>query len=256
MSEKELEHIISKINEAELVLVGLGEELDLTRQLKVEEECALPDENKSLVPFIKKNMLDKIQHRNREMYENLAKCLKDKNYFIVSVCLDGIIRNSTLNKERIVEPCGNYERMQCSEKCTSDLYELPQEFLNRLKENAQEDDKSNMLPLCPHCKKPLVFNNVEAENYVEEGYLEQWMLYKKWLQGTVNKNVCILELGVGMKYPTVIRWPFEKVTFFNQKAELFRVHSRLYQMAEEIKDRGYGICQSPEDFLKELSNGF
>ena len=101
-----------------------------------------------------------------------------------------------------------------------------------------------------------MFNNLNAENYLEEGYLDQWAVYKKWLQGTVNKKVCILELGVGMKYPTVIRWPFEKITFFNQKAELFRVHSRLYQMTEEIKERGFGICQSPQVFLKELSNEF
>lgn len=252
MSEKELEHIITKIKEADLVLVGLGEELDLARQLKIGDESLQPGEDKHLNSFFKKKMLDEIIHQNSDRYKDLAKCLKDKNYFIVSVCLDGTIRNSKLNKERIVEPCGNYERMQCSEKCTDDLYELPQDFLDRLKKNAQEVD----MPLCPHCKKPLVFNNIEAKNYVEDGYLEQWMLYKKWLQGTVNKNVCILELGVGMKYPTVIRWPFEKITFFNQKAELFRVHSRLYQIAEEIKDRGHGICQSPEDFLKELSNSF
>lgn len=255
MSERKLEHIISKIKEAELILIGLGEEIDLSRQMKV-DEYFLPETDKRLIPFFKKCMLDKMQYRNKEMYENLAKCLKDKNYFIVSVSLDGTIRNSSLNKERIVEPCGNYERLQCSERCNSNLYEVPQELLERLKENSQEDDKSSVIPLCPHCKKPLVFNNIEAENYVEDGYMKQWTLYKKWLQGTVNKNICILELGVGMKYPTVIRWPFEKVTFFNQKAELFRVHSRLYQMAEEVKDRGYGISQNPEDFLKELSNGF
>ena len=37
MSEKELEHIISKVKEAELVLIGLGEEVDLTRQIKADE---------------------------------------------------------------------------------------------------------------------------------------------------------------------------------------------------------------------------
>ena len=105
-------------------------------------------------------------------------------------------------------------------------------------------------------KKFLVFNNIDAEKYNEEGYLRKWMIYKKWLQGTVNKNLCILELGVGMNYPSVIRWPFEKIAFYNQKSELFRVHSRLYQITEEIKDRGYGICQKPEDFIRELSNTF
>ena len=60
---------------------------------------------------------------------------------------------------------------------------------------------------------------------------------ERYLQGTINKKVCLLEIGVGMKYPSVIRWPFEKITFYNQKSELFRVHSRLYQISEEIKDR-------------------
>lgn len=255
MLKKDLEHIINKLKEAELVLVGLGEELDLTKGIKGEEKCSQLGVDKSYAPFFKKIMLNEMRQKNIAIYDDLAKCLKDKNYFIVSVCLDGAIQSSTLNKERIVEPCGNYERLQCSKKCTCDLYEFPQEIYEHLKENTGEI-KENIFPVCPLCQSPLVFNNVEAENYAEEGYLNQWMLYKKWLQGTVNKNICVLELGVGMKYPTVIRWPFEKITFFNQKAELFRVHSRLYQMTEELNDRGFGICQSPEDFLKELSNGF
>ena len=80
-----------------------------------------------------------------------------------------------------------------------------------------------------------------------------WQIYNKWLQGTINKKLCILELGVGMRFPTVIRWPFEKVTYFNQKATLFRVHSKLYQITEEIKDRSFGIESDPMEILKELS---
>ena len=52
---------------------------------------------------------------------------------------------------------------------------------------------------------------------------------------------------------TVIRWPFEKIVYFNQKANIFRVHSKLYQLTEEIKDRGYKIEKKPMDFL---INGF
>ena len=77
----------------------------------------------------------------------------------------------------------------------------------------------------------------------------QWEKYMKWLQGTVNRKLCVLELGVGMLYPTVIRWPFEKVVYFNQKSNIFRIHSKLYQLTEEIKDRGYKIEKKPMDFL-------
>ncbi len=79
--------------------------------------------------------------------------------------------------------------------------------------------------------------------------MEQWNKYMRWLQGTVNKRLCVLELGVGMQYPTVIRWPFERVTFINEKSSMFRIHSKLYHLTEEIKDRGYKIQEKPIDFL-------
>ena len=69
----------------------------------------------------------------------------------------------------------------------------------------------------------------------------------------MNHKVCLLELGTGMKFPTVIRWPFEKITYFNNKASLIRIHSRLFQTTEEIKDRSTGIEYNPVEFVKELS---
>ena len=76
-----------------------------------------------------------------------------------------------------------------------------------------------------------------------------WSIYKKWLQGTINKNVCILELGVGLVFPSVIRWPFEKVAFYNQKAVFVRVNERLYHMSEELKDKGVSVAQNAIDWL-------
>ena len=76
-----------------------------------------------------------------------------------------------------------------------------------------------------------------------------WDKYTKWLQGTLNRNVLILELGVGLKYPRVIRFPFEKAAYFNKKADFIRVHGRLYQMTEELGDKGISIAQNAVAFL-------
>lgn len=219
MNEEKITFLLDKIKEAELILLGIGEEYE--------------------VCFDKINEDDEDIKVKKTIYQNIKQILNEKNYFIVSLCTDGLIRSVGLEDTRIVEPCGNYLYLQCSEKCSVDLYEADRE-----------------LTICPKCGKPLVFNRLEeaGAQYVEEGYLEHWKTYTKWLQGTVNRNVCIMELGVGMKYPSVIRFPFEKVTYFNQKASFFRVHSRLYQVTEEIKDRSYGIKSTPDEFLKELSN--
>lgn len=256
-----IEHVIKSVKEAQLVLVGIGEEFDIKRYLKKNEtyQNLIADvKNEWLVPYIEKTLIKEAEDEYLDVYKQLAHCLENKNYFIISLCQDGLIRRSGLDPERIVEPCGTYDKLQCSEACHKELYDIPTEFMEQInlliKGNISEDTISQ--PVCQICDKPLTFNCVEAENYVEEGYLSKWQKYKLWLQGTVNKKLCVLELGVGMKYPTVIRWPFEKVVFFNQKAELFRVHSKLYQMTEEIKEKGYGICCSPTDFVKELCNKF
>lgn len=79
-----------------------------------------------------------------------------------------------------------------------------------------------------------------------------WKMYNTWLSCTLNKELCILELGVGLKYPTVVRWPFEKVAMLNNKAKMFRVHESLYQSTEEIKEKCVCIKRNPIDLLSDL----
>ena len=106
---------------------------------------------------------------------------------------------------------------------------------------------------CEDCQRPMVLNNIYiGKNYNEKGYLAQWSQYTKWLQGTLNHRVLILELGVGMRFPTVVRFPFEKAAFFNQKAEFYRINEKLYHLTEELKGKGHGISQNAIDCLRNL----
>ena len=74
----------------------------------------------------------------------------------------------------------------------------------------------------------------------------------KWLQGTLNRKLFILELGVGMRFPTVIRWPFEKAAFYNKRACFCRVNEKLYHLTEELAEKGWGISQNAIDWLLKL----
>lgn len=260
-----IEEVMQKISEAEIILIGIGEEFEIKKEdiinnqrySGVIDKC---ENDKQIIPYIEKSFYEKSNEecilQRKNCYMQLEELIRDKNYFIVSLCMDGLIHTAGFNENRIVEPCGSFKMLQCSDKCTSDLYDIDTAFSKQIDEFIDGSIKGEDLicPVCPKCGKPLVFNNILAENYAEEGYLEKWQLYTKWLQGTVNRNLCILELGVGMRFPTVIRWPFEKVAYFNQKASFIRVHSKLYQVAEEIKDKSIKIQASPLDFLKELSN--
>ena len=67
-------------------------------------------------------------------------------------------------------------------------------------------------------------------------------------------KACILELGAGMEYPSVIRFPFEKVAFFNQKSVFYRVHGKLPFLTEELSERGFSIKTDAITFLSEEGN--
>lgn len=83
---------------------------------------------------------------------------------------------------------------------------------------------------------------------------EGWETYMKWLQGTLNRKLLVLELGVGLKHPNVIRFPFEKIVYFNQKADFLRVHAKLFQLPAELGGRGNSVEEDPLALLAETKN--
>lgn len=264
---------IEKLNQSDMVLLGLGEEFDERERLRqnpaYRDVCQRLEEEGLLwlIPFWNEVFADRT---GREPLEDglrrLTTLLEAKNYFAVSVSTSSRIARSRWRDGRLVMPCGTALRKQCARGCRDVLDEMTEaerELLREILENAErgfslqgiwESGARGKAPLglCPKCGAPLVLNNIYAENYNEDGYLEQWRRYMKWLQGTLNRRLLVLELGVGMDFPSVVRWPFEKTVFFNQKAFLYRVNGRLYQMAEEMAGKGCGISQNAIEWLGQL----
>lgn len=213
------------IEEADLVLIGIGSEFEKRRFLA--EEDAL------------------------QALNNLALILQKKNYFVVSTCTNDIAKKSQLQSDRIVQPCGSSAKKQCVNRCEEGLQELNSREYEALSSERFELEEMD-LGKCPKCGSNLVLNTVYTESYDENGYLKDWSRYTKWLQGTLNKNLCILELGVDLSYPSIIRWPFEKVAFYNNKAHFVRVNEKLYHMSEEIKEKGISVSKNAVEWLSEM----
>lgn len=245
-----------QIREADMVLVGIGEEFDEPRIWRQDKEYQsvrkiLEDSDQLwAIPALKEYMLKNSYNQVWSALQHLKEFLSEKNYFIVSIASNDIIGKSGFREERVVSPCGGSRKKQCSQGCKKTLQELTtQEEKFLLERIGDKQWKELELGFCPLCGNRMILNNIYAKNYDEDGYLEQWSIYRKWLQGTLNRQLCVLELGVGMEYPSVIRFPFEKAVYFNQKATFIRVNERLYQLTEELKERGISIPQNAIDWL-------
>ena len=252
--------LMESLDKAQAVLVGIGEEFnegfeDIAKFPELMSALEEVDTHPTLewtVPFLERCYIK--QHnegRIVEAYRALYELIKDKDYFIITTCIDGNIEKADFDKGRIVEPCGSYQSLQCSKKCSDDLV-LPGDVTDLVRQAIRDGVGLDSLvrPVCRLCGEPLAFNNILCEeNYVEEGYKPQWEKYTDWLQHTLHKKVCILELGVGMNLPGIIRWPFEKAAFYNEKADFFRVNAQLYHMTKELENKGVSIAVDAVDFL-------
>ena len=102
--------------------------------------------------------------------------------------------------------------------------------------------------------QPLLLEAEQITSEKKEEVEKQWDLYNKWLSATLNKKLMLIELGEGFLIPNLIRWPFEKVTFINQKSVLYRINGQLPQLPENISERAAAVSESSYDFLQELKN--
>lgn len=219
--DQQKKELLDALSGAEKILIGIGGEWKLRED---GQETRL------------RRLGDDAQRELREAYEVLCRLVEDKDYYVVTTVTDGAVYDTGLDENRIVAPCGNIHWRQCSKACTKDIWE----------EGEVPDD------ICPHCKAPMTGNTIDAPAYIEEGYLPRWEAYKRWQTKTLNRRLVILELGEGFKTPTVIRWPFEKIAFFNQKAAFYRIHESLCQLPGEMAGRGVGIRADSVSYIHAL----
>lgn len=251
------EDFLKKIHDSDMILIGLGGEFDQMKSLKklAGYQQGRNELEESEVPWMIPAWNHMYLAPNMKIINALSKLQKlisEKNYFVVSTSTNDFICDIPWKEKRLVMPCGGSFQKQCVDGCNQGIMKVTEEDWRNLE--ACKMTRRNILDLglCPSCGKPLILNNVYTENYDEKGYLEQWGIYTKWLQGTLNKNLLIIELGVGLQYPSVIRFPFEKIGFYNQKAFFYRVNENLFQLTEDLKGKGVSIAKNAIEWLDQL----
>ena len=171
------------------------------------------------------------------------------------------------DEDRCVFPCGNYKYLQTPDPEDKLIEAMDSEdfkgIIGRI--HRIENDRNGDMRECESFYKPffdgkLLYLNQKRQEYSkikynESSYLDSWNRYTKYLADTMGNKLLLLELGVSLDYPTVIRWPFEKVAFINNKAHLIRVHERLYHHTPEIADKTDSIQMNSVDYILQESKG-
>lgn len=247
-----LNQIKQKVKDSDLVVVGLGEEWNISSDAmeseayqRISEDLKEHPEYKWILPYVYEKLTDETL---KSAYTQLFEMLADKNYFVVATTTNSSFL-PYVKGGRAVMPCGS-SRFMCEEALTD--RETYREFLESLDLYIAGDvSLADIHFVQKESGELLTFNNIYAPGYEEKEYLHHWQEYMSWLQGTMNRNTCLLELGAGLQFPSVFRFPFEKMTYFNRKAFCFRVHKSLYQLTEEMAERSVSVQMHAVDLFAQ-----
>ena len=191
----------------------------------------------------------------KPVYDDLLKLVQDKDYFVITTNGDHCFQKAGFDKKRLFYTQGDYGLFQCSESCCQETFDneaVIQEMVER-----QKDMKipSELLPVCPHCGKPLTMNLRSDDTFVEDkGWHRAAERYENFLRTRAGQKILFLELGVGYNTPVIIKYPFWQMTAKNPNATYVCINQGQAVCPQEIERQSVCINADIGQVLHSMSD--
>lgn len=190
----------------------------------------------------------------KPVYKDLLALVRDKDYFVITTNVDHCFQKAGFDKKRLFYTQGDYGLFQCSEPCCQETFD--NEAVIREMMERQKDMKipAELLPVCPHCGKPLTMNLRSDNKFVEdEGWHRAAERYENFLRTREGGRILFLELGVGYNTPVIIKYPFWQMTAKNPSATYACINQGQAMCPREIQQQAICIDADIGCILRGLS---
>ena len=189
----------------------------------------------------------------KPIYDDLLKLVADKDYFVITTNVDHCFQKAGFDKKRLFYTQGDYGLFQCGEPCCQETFD--NEAVVREMVARQENMKipSELLPVCPHCGKPMTMNLRSDDVFVEdEGWHRAAERYADFLHTRKGQKILFLELGVGYNTPVIIKYPFWQMTAKNPNATYACINQEQAFAPEEIANRTIVVNEDIGKILRAI----
>ena len=188
-----------------------------------------------------------------KLYQKLLELVKDKEYFVITTNADGQFEIAGFEKDKIFAVQGDYSLIQCENGCHNKLYHNKEMVEDWLEFTEDCEIPEDLVPKCPVCGKDMEMNLRKNGNFIQdENWYKQSKNYEDFLDRTKNKNVVLLEIGVGFNTPGIIRFPFEQMAHNNLNTTLIRINKDDPQTMLEIKNKTFFFDEDTNKIIEDL----
>ena len=177
----------------------------------------------------------------KPVYDDLLKLVANKDYFVITTNVDHCFQKAGFDKKRLFYTQGDYGLFQCSEPCCQETFDNKDIIFEMLKQQKDMKIPTELLPVCPHCGKPLTMSLRSDDKFVEdEGWHHAAERYENFLRTRAGGKILFLELGVGYNTPVIIKYPFWQMTAKNPNATYACINKGQAICPQEIERQS--IC--------------
>ena len=265
-----------KIAEADAILIGAGAGLSLAagidyagpefrtefadyiqkygfRDLYSSGFYEFPTEEERWTRWARHIRFTLLSREGMPLYKDLLQLVEGKNFFVITTNVDEQFRKAGFPQDRLFEVQGDYGRMQCSVACHDKTYD-DTAVVNNINAHAHDMTvERKFVPVCPVCEGTMDVNLRVNQYFVEDkNWHESAERYEKFVTEHINSRLVLLELGVGMNTPSIIRYPFERITYSDKKATLIRMNDSWPLGASEISDRTISFAEDMSLIIENL----
>ena len=188
-----------------------------------------------------------------EPYLELLELVKDKEYFVITTNVDHRFQVADFDKERLYYTQGDYGLFQCSKACHQKTYDNEKEIRQMIKLQKNMRIPSELIPHCPVCGAPMTTNLRIDDTFVQDqGWHQAKKNYEKFLTQYTNKKVLYLDLGVGNNTPGIIKYPFWRMTYENNKSNYVSINLEPMPIVKEIEEQSIGLVYDIKKVITDL----
>lgn len=206
----------------------------------------------------------------KDTYKKLLNIVEDKDYFVITTNVDHQFQKAGFDKKRLFYTQGDYGLFQSVNKDNKKTYDNEKTICKMLEaEGFRKNEKgiydivdkknismripTELIPKCPDDGSDMTLNLRVDDNFVEdEGWAEASIKYSDFVNEKKNQKVLLLELGVGMNTPVIIKYPFWKFALENDKATYACINYNEAFCPSEIRDRSIIINEDIDKVLNDM----